>query len=94
MGQRDVVSFYQLLVRCFLIAAMAILPVFTGAAVAAELGDTITNIARLAWTNGGSRINVVTNEASNRIEAPRTESTIEFFRHAPSLQGADRKSVV
>ena len=72
---------------------MTMLPVFAGSSVAAELGETITNTARLGWMNGSSEVSVVTNEASFVVEAPRTDSTIEFFRYAPSLSTAIQEQI-
>jgi len=65
----------------------------TGAAAATELGDTITNVARIAWTEGDQSVRIVTNEATIRVEAERTASTIRFFRHAPSMANATRVNI-
>ncbi len=65
---------------------------------AATLGQTVTNIASVSYTQqDGEPVTVLTNPASFVIEAARTQSTIEFFRYAPNapeaidvqLMGAD-----
>jgi len=86
-------SLGQFLVRCFLLAILAVLPVSAGSSSAAELGATVTNTARLTWVNGSSEVSIVTNEATFVVEAARTESTIEFFRHAPSLPNATQEQI-
>jgi len=86
-------SLCQFLVRCFLLVALAAFPGLAGTTVAAELGETIANTAEVSWNNGGSDLSILTNEASFVVEAERTESTIEFFRHAPSLSNATREQV-
>ncbi len=66
--------------------AAATLFVAAGAAMpaAAELGETVTNVAQLAYDQSGVSFEVETNPATFIIEAARTPSTIEFFRLAPA----------
>ena len=85
-------SLYQFLVRCFLVVAFAVAPALTGPALAADLGETITNVARVAWNDGSER-QLLTNEATITVEAARTDSTIEFFRYSPSLPGATQQTI-
>jgi len=61
----------------------------TSTAGAAELGSTVTNVAVVSFEHAdGGRINVRTNPAQFVIEAERTDSTIEFFRHSPNSPDA------
>lgn len=55
----------------------------------AELGDAVVNVATVSYDQPGTgRIQQSTNEAVFIIEARRTPSTIEFFRHAPAVGAA------
>lgn len=57
---------------------------------ATELGATVTNIASISYDDPDrGPITFVTNPAVFVIEAQRTESTIEFFRYAPTTPGAN-----
>lgn len=49
----------------------------------AQLGRTVTNIATLSYEYNGVPTQLTTNPAVFRVEARRTPSSIEFFRHAP-----------
>ncbi len=51
---------------------------------AAQLGSTVSNIASVTHGPAGGRITVTPAPASFLIEALRTPSTVEFFRHSPN----------
>ncbi len=77
---------------------MVLLGVSSQSIQAATLGQTVTNIASVSYTQqDGQPVTILTNPASFVIEAVRTQSTIEFFRYAPNapealsvqLEGAD-----
>ena len=86
-------SFCQFLVRCVLLSALTLFSVSTGSAVAVEFGASITNTARVAWAVGDTEVRTITNEATFVVEPQRTESTIEFFRFAPSLSNALQEQI-
>jgi uncharacterized repeat protein (TIGR01451 family) len=66
------------------VAASQAVPAF-----AAELGQTVTNIALVSFDGAdGDPITVRTNPAHFVIEAERTDSTIEFFRYSPNSPDA------
>ena len=66
----------------------------SGAAHATTLGQTVTNIASVDYSEfNGTRVSLVTNQVEFTIEAARTPSTIEFFRYAPSAPDAQITSV-
>ena len=54
------------------------------AAAQVESGGEIRNVATITFNQGSGRLVIPTNEVVLIIEAPRTESTIEFFRFAPT----------
>ena len=93
VGFKDLATVRHLLGKVLWLLTIAVLSVSTGQASAAELGDTVTNVARVAWSNGGQRVNLVTNEATIRVEAAQTDSTIEFFRYAPSIAGSTPQAI-
>ncbi|NNC38382.1 MAG: DUF11 domain-containing protein [Acidimicrobiales bacterium] len=76
--------------RRLAVAAGSIAAYGTVSAHAADLGQTVTNIAVVSYENAdGGRLRVITNPAQFVVEAERTASTIEFFRYSPNGANAD-----
>jgi len=65
-------SLGQFLVRCFLLAILAVLPVSAGSSSAAELGATVTNTARLTWVNGSSEVFSAADETNASFDMSTT----------------------
>ena len=85
----NVFSFIHFWVKCFAVAILVTVSAgYTEAQSASGLGRTVTNVATVSFETDGGRITLATNPAVFTVEARRTDSTIEFFRFAPTSPGA------
>jgi len=76
-------------VRCLIFVALGLTVLKNSLVQASTLGQTVTNVASVGYDDpDGGHTTVLTNPAVFIIEAARTESTIEFFRHSPNAPDA------
>ncbi len=83
-------SFIQIWVKCFAVAILTLASFGNSEAQdASSLGRTVTNIASISYSTEFGDLTIRSNPAVFTVVARRTDSTIEFFRFAPTVPGAD-----
>lgn len=77
-----------------MIAAFVYASVLAYSVQASILGQTVTNTASVTYSGkDGQPVIIFTNEASFVVQGQRTESTVEFYRHAPAIDAGQSESL-